>query len=58
MQGQTLELWQRLCQQAATEQDPDRLLELTKEITRLLDEKEERLKKHEIANNRSALHSD
>lgn len=45
MQGQSGERWRELCEQAAVEQDPDRLLELTKEITRLLDEKEERLTK-------------
>ena len=45
MQGKNLELWQQLCQQAAIEQDPDRLIELTNEINRLLDEKETRLKK-------------
>ena len=43
MRGETLELWQQLSQQAAVEQDPDKLLQLTKEITRLLDEKEQRL---------------
>ena len=44
MQGQTGERWRRLCEQAAIEQDQQRLLELTSEITRLLAEKEERLK--------------
>jgi len=45
MRGGTLELWQWLCQQAAVEQDLDRLLALTEEINRLLDKKEKRLKK-------------
>ena len=45
MQGEKLEQWEKLCREAAVEQDPDRLLELTQEVTRLLDEKEERLKK-------------
>ena len=45
MQGETGERWRRLCEQAAIEQDPDRLLELTQEITRLLDEKEQKLQK-------------
>ena len=44
MQGEKGELWRKLCEQAAVEQDPERLFELTKEITRLLDEKEARLK--------------
>lgn len=43
MQGATKERWQILCQRAAEEQDPLRLLELTEEIDRLLREKEERL---------------
>lgn len=37
------ELWKKLCAQAAVEQDPKKLMELTREITRLLREKEERL---------------
>ena len=44
MKGQTGELWRQLCEQAAVEQDPRKLLELTQEINRLLTEKEERLK--------------
>ena len=38
------ELWQQLCQQAAVEQDPEKLLALAEEINRLLNEKEARLK--------------
>jgi hypothetical protein len=34
-----------LCEQAATEQDPDKLMELVREINRLLEEKESRLKR-------------
>ncbi len=37
------ERWKALCAQAAVEQDPDKLLELTQEITRLLTEKRSRL---------------
>jgi hypothetical protein len=33
------ELWKHLCEEASTEQDPDRLLELIQEINRLIDEK-------------------
>ena len=44
MIGETRERWRQLCAQAAVEQDPAKLLELTEEITRLLDEKEKRLK--------------
>ena len=38
------EPWKDLCEQAAVEQDSERLLLLAQEIVRLLDEKEERLK--------------
>ena len=31
--------WQTLCEQAAKEQDPERLMSLVREISRLLDEK-------------------
>jgi len=44
VQGKTQEHWRELCAQAAVEQDAEKLLELTKEIIRLLDEKEARLK--------------
>ena len=33
----------RVCEQAAVEKDPDRLMQLVKEINRLLQEKESRL---------------
>ena len=38
------ERWRKLCEQAAVEQDPKKLMVLVTEITRLLDEKQERLK--------------
>ena len=38
------ERWRELCEQAAVEQDPEKLMELVAEITRLLDEKQKRLK--------------
>ena len=43
MQGETGELWRVLCAQAAVEQDPEKLVELTTEINRLLDEKNQRV---------------
>ena len=46
MQGETGERWKQLCERAAIEQDADKLLELAQEISRLLDEKESRLKSH------------
>ena len=39
----TTELWKTLCEEAANEQDPRRLLELVKEINDLLEEKQMRL---------------
>lgn len=43
MQEKTKPLWFTLCEQAAVEQDPVRLLELVQEINRLLEEKEQML---------------
>jgi len=45
MQGETGDEWLRLCRQAAVERDPEKLVELAREIDRLLSEKEIRLKK-------------
>jgi hypothetical protein len=42
MQDKT-ERWLELCARAATEQEPDRLMALVKEITELLEAKERRL---------------
>jgi len=38
------ERWVQLCEQAANEQDPEKLMELVAEINRLLEAKERRLK--------------
>jgi hypothetical protein len=54
MQGDTAERWRKLCEQAAIEQDPQKLLELSEEINRLLEAKEQRLK-NEQANRQSAV---
>jgi hypothetical protein len=43
VKGETRERWQHLCELAADEQDPEKLLELVKEINRLLEAKEARL---------------
>lgn len=51
MQNETKELWYQLCQLAAIEQDPGKLLELVREIDRLLAEKEERLKQLRVQQN-------
>jgi hypothetical protein len=44
MKGETGERWRTLCEKAAVEQDPQTLLELTREICRLLEEKEKRIR--------------
>jgi hypothetical protein len=41
-----MEEWQKLCEQAAREQDPEKLLRLTQRITELLDMKCTTLKRH------------
>jgi hypothetical protein len=46
MKGEILVEWQKLCPQAATEQDPEKLLDLVKRINFLLEQKEQRLLKH------------
>jgi hypothetical protein len=43
MKGKIRERWMHLCEQAALEQDPEKLMELVSEINRLLEEKEKRL---------------
>jgi hypothetical protein len=44
MQGQVKEEWMQMCEQAAIEQDSEKLMALVEEINRMLDEKEQRLK--------------
>jgi hypothetical protein len=44
MQGEKGERWRNLCEQAASEQDPQKLMELAHEMDRLLEAKEQRLK--------------
>ena len=43
MNDKTKEPWLQLCEQAAVEQDPERLLKLVNEISRMLDEKNQRI---------------
>jgi hypothetical protein len=43
MHGPNKERWRKLCEQAAVEKDPKKLLELTKEINDLLLGKQHRL---------------
>jgi len=44
------EQWLKLCERAANEQDPEKLLILVKKINRLLVEKEETLKANRARN--------
>lgn len=44
MQGETKERWMHLCELAAIEQNPEKLMQLVREINRLLEEKEDRLR--------------
>lgn len=39
------ERWMDLCAQAAVEQDPEKLIQLIEEITRLLEERETRVRR-------------
>jgi hypothetical protein len=43
MQRERKERWFELCELAAVEEDPDKLVELVREINRLLEEKRQRL---------------
>ena len=45
MRGEAKERWMHLCEMAANEQDPEKLVELVSEINRILEEKEQRLKR-------------
>ena len=42
MQKDNVEPWMEICELAAREQDPKRLMELTSKVIRLLDEKKTR----------------
>ena len=47
MQDETKERWIQLCEQAASEQDSQKLIKLIDEIFRLLEEKRSRVSKKE-----------
>ena len=47
MKDEISERWQKLCEQAADEQDPQKLMELIDEINRFLETKEERLSREQ-----------
>jgi hypothetical protein len=49
VKGKKRDAWMLLCEQAAQEQDPNKLMKLVKEIVRLLDEKQERVSKESFS---------
>ena len=51
-----LEKWQILCGQAAVEKDPERLMGLIREISQLLDERQEQIEKKQVMQEVSAQH--
>jgi hypothetical protein len=57
MKGEKKEQWMRLCEQAANEQNPDKLIQLVHEINRLLEEKENRLKRESTSTQRGPQES-
>jgi hypothetical protein len=44
MSSEQKQEWMRLCEVASKEQDPEKLMELVREITRLLEERETAIK--------------
>ncbi len=48
MQGLKKERWYQLCELAAVEQDPDKMLKLITEINELLEEREKRLEAEQM----------
>jgi hypothetical protein len=49
MQAETGERWRALCEDAAVEQDAQKLIQLIREINELLEAKERRLKQQRAA---------
>ena len=58
MQGANKERWRELCEQASVEQDPEKLLELTREINELLARKQGRLSHNTRPDSESTYASD
>jgi DnaJ-domain-containing protein 1 len=57
MQGKARERWQELCEQAANEQDPAKMLQIVEEINRLLAVKYDRLSRQDGAPPRTSKDS-
>jgi hypothetical protein len=47
--------WMRLCELASKEQDPEKLMELVREITRLLEQREMAIKAKKSTSESSAI---
>ena len=47
--------WMRLCELASKEQDPEKLMELVREITRLLEQREAAIKAKKSTSESSAI---
>ncbi|MGC1630043.1 MAG: hypothetical protein WA735_24530 [Candidatus Acidiferrales bacterium] len=54
MQGKTRERWEELCEQAANEQDPAKMLEIVAEINRLLGAKYDRVSQKDGATSKTS----
>jgi hypothetical protein len=54
MKGPLKERWMTLCEQAAVEQDTQKLMALIQEINRLLEEKEQRLHRQQESRKRGS----
>ena len=52
LKGEKRERWMQLCEQAANEQDAEKLMVLIHEIDALLQEKENRLRRQDVNNNK------
>ena len=55
MNSERKQEWMRLCELASKEQDPEKLMELVREITRLLEEREAAIKAKKNTSESSAL---
>jgi hypothetical protein len=55
MNSEDKQQWMRLCELASKEQDPQKLMELVREITRLLEERETAIKAGKSTSESSAF---
>jgi hypothetical protein len=55
MNSEHKQQWMRLCELASKEQDPQKLMELVREITRLLEERETAIKAGKSTSESSAF---